>query len=512
MRRQAIDHLRAAIEANTEKRSIDQLKAQGKRHVRVVSGEKVMQIIKAIVNDIVDREVGELNERDRERIVNETKGQFDRVLKLQTEQDALLKQQKELAEEYRGKLEAVQADHDRTRAQLEELRAQQSGREAKLLGEYQEKITQLTEQGRDAADQARDLAQERKRLEESLAEVRARRDEREERLKADYETRIEQLHKEQRDLVARFESERGDVAGRQEAALQAAQQRATDLEARLSETSEARIGAEQRAERLERDVEEARTQATEAQERNRKAERIIAKQEARFAKARAVIENAQTELTRLHEEKARLESELASVRERAGESDAVQQLQGQLAEMQTYLRTLDEKSSGANEATVSALLEQLSERQTLDSSSLEEKFAATLDSSLDKITRTMEAATAKPIDVVVEATDVLVDKLFDAGDDVLSSNLADLNVEERTSKAGIAGNLQALKAMRAAQTAPKAAEEEEEKAEEKPAAEPVEGLNGPEAEAAVASHETRKKLSASMERLKAVRGGSGKDA
>src|SRR3970282_1099712 len=104
MRRQALDNLRAAIEANTERRTLEQLKAQGKRSVRVVSGEKVMQIITAIVNDVVDREVGDASDRDRDRIVQETKQQFDRVLKIQADQEALLQEAKGIARQARHKL------------------------------------------------------------------------------------------------------------------------------------------------------------------------------------------------------------------------------------------------------------------------------------------------------------------------------------------------------------------------------------------------------------------------
>jgi chromosome segregation ATPase len=462
MRRQAIDNLRAAIEANTEKRSIEQLQAQGKRHVRVVSGEKVMQIIKAIVADIVDREVGEVTQQDRERIVNETKQQFDRVLKMQSEQDDLIKEQKEIVADYRRKVEQMQGDYERARREADELRSGQAGREAKLLADSQEKMQKLVGEARAVADKARDLEFENKRLadekaraERTLEDERAQRRESEERVKRDHEARIEKLHAEQRDLAARFESERGDLAGRQEHAVTEARQRVSELEARLAETSEARIVLEQRAERTEADAAQLRGQAEEATEHRRKAERIVAKQEARLEKAKAILESAQTQIHRLQEERQRLETELAAARERAGESDAVGQLRGELEGVKSFLQQLGEKSSGANEATVDVLLSKLSERETLNSSSLEDRFNASLDASLDKITKAMELATAKPIDMVVEATDVLVDKIFDMPDSVMSSNLDELEVEQRTTKGNIAGSLQALKAMRAGAAKPK---------------------------------------------------------
>ncbi|NJN14289.1 MAG: hypothetical protein HC813_01140, partial [Planctomycetes bacterium] len=157
MRKEALNSVRAAIEANTERRSIDQLKAQGKRHVRVVSGEKILEIIKAIVGDIVDREVGDISKRDRERIVSETKTQFDRVLKLQGDQDALVREQKELLAEQKAKSERLETQCETLRAKLEKDRAEQAGREAKMLAEYQERLATLSEKQGSQAQLVSDL-------------------------------------------------------------------------------------------------------------------------------------------------------------------------------------------------------------------------------------------------------------------------------------------------------------------------------------------------------------------
>jgi hypothetical protein len=110
-----------------------------------------------------------------------------------------------------------------------------------------------------------------------------------------------------------------------------------------------------------------------------------------------------------------------------------------------------------------------------------------------------------------------VDKLFDLGQDQVSSNLGQLDVHESTSKAGIAGNLEALKKMRAKAAGGSGAAEPKAEAPKpapkppKPPAKTEDGLNGPEAEAAVANADTKRKISASMERLKAVREGERND-
>lgn len=434
MRRRALDSLRSAIEANTERRSIEQLKAQGKRHVRIVSSEKVMDIITAIVNDIVEREVGETTQRDRDRIVAETKQQFDRVMKMQSEQDRLIQEQKELVTHYREKLEVAVGEAKRYKEQADDLRTAQAAREAKLLAEYQEQVQALAERGRAAEGQASDLSTEARKLAERLR-------------------------------------------------------------------------------KLESDLEEAQAARLDAAERATKAERIIHKLDTRFEKARAALENYDRELKRVIAERDQLAADLAVAREKAGENAAVSELRGEMDQLKAFLM---ERSSGTSEETVETLLARLAERESQSSQSLEEKFTRTLDESLDKITRTMEAATAKPIEVEVAATDALVSRLFDLGDDELSSNMDDLEVEVKTSKSGILGNLQALKAMRTGKAVPQEeplapeAKDEPEKEDASPSGSKGDHA-GPEAESEAVPADARKKISASMERLKAVRGGKDKE-
>ena len=513
MRRQALESLKSAIEANTERRSIEQLQASGKRHVRVVSSQKVLQIIKAIVSDIVDREVGEVSARDRERIVGETKDQFDRVMKMQSDQDKVIHEQKALVEEYRGKYEEARQELKHWRVEAEK---------ASMLQVENERLQRFVEEGKTwkaDADRAIKLSAENERLMQMVEDSRSRFEEREERLKVEHRERIEELNREQRDLIARFEGERGSLAGKQEAALQAGQERITSLEQRLSDEAEAKNDARMQLEKSE----QAREQAVAGREQaEAKAQQVFeaAKQlEVKLEGARVTCENYDKELTRLSEERDTLRSELAQLRERAGESDAVAQLRGELADMRGFLQNIEEKSGSVNAETLESLVDRMGQRDAANTAMFEDKLNAQLDSTLDKITKTMELATAKPIDVVVEATDVLVDKLFDYGSDVMSSNMEDLQVEERTTKSNIGGSLEALRAMRAGQKP----------AEDKPdAADAVSDLldgaldedapladtqttaakaehHGSQAETEEVSDSAKEKVSASMERLKAVR-------
>jgi hypothetical protein len=441
MRRQALDNLRAAIEANTERRTLDQLKAQGKRSVRVVSGEKVMQIITAIVNDVVDREVGDATDRDRDRIVQDTKSQFDRVLKIQADQEALLQEQKDLVGQYRDKLEAAQAEVERVRKQIEDLRAEEGEREAHLIAEHQELLRELNERFMAASTRAKALEQEKTRLSEMLEEEKRRAAEREQRQEAEHDARVEALRKEQAELVARLQAEKGAVAGRQEQALAGANAKLHEVEERAAGDRDARVRAEQKAETAERDAKQAVAAAKEAEARRAEADRVTRDLAAKIETQRVALEAREREVSRLTDD-------LAAARAAAGKADDVRKLEEQLSAMHQFLRVLDERSAGANEATVQALVSQLSQKQTLDTNALEAKFNQTLDASLEKFTKTVEAATAKPIDIVVEATDVLVDKIFDTPADQMSTNLDSLEVDQKKSKRGIGGSLAALRAMR----------------------------------------------------------------
>ncbi|MHC4931262.1 MAG: hypothetical protein ACYTGV_03630 [Planctomycetota bacterium] len=132
MKRQALEDLRAAIEANTEERSLEDLRAEGKQNVRIVSGERVFQIIDAIVHDVINGEVGQITERDRDRIVKQTKQEFDRVLQLQAKQDGLIRGQKDLIEDYKRRLDRASARLGDDGKLLEELREKLRERELEL--------------------------------------------------------------------------------------------------------------------------------------------------------------------------------------------------------------------------------------------------------------------------------------------------------------------------------------------------------------------------------------------
>ncbi|MHC4473462.1 MAG: hypothetical protein ACYS99_21155 [Planctomycetota bacterium] len=144
------------------------------------------------------------------------------------------------------------------------------------------------------------------------------------------------------------------------------------------------------------------------------------------------------ELTRA--EFKRREEEFLAAQEQAG-AESVSQLKGELDEVKQLVREFAQRPAGPDEETLDSLLSKLGERD----SNLQEQIDSQLDRTLNEIDRSIRRATAPPIDVAVEATDVLVDRLFDHEDE-MNTNLDELEVEESTSKSQIARNLERLKA------------------------------------------------------------------
>ena len=512
MKRQALEHLRSAIEANTERKSLDELRAQGKRHVRVVSGDKVMQIIKAVVADIIDREVGEMSSRDRTRIENATKKEFDRVLKLQADQDAIVKQQKDLVGDYREKLKKLSVTVQQSEERIDELREGKVTQELELARLRAERDTLMQRSGEDrerlcGAENAlrkaeieverlraaQDLTSERAEgLDGRLDELKDRAMSRELECKR-LETELEHLKDQQTSTTKRAKSstkrveeltarlmEREIECQRLESDLQNAKSRGADLDTRSDETKEQLMARDLECKRLQGEIETLGRRHDEDAGRVEEAQQALVKRD--------------LEIERVRGERDTLAAEVQQLRE-AGKADTADSFKSELSDMRAFLDAMEQRAAHKEEETMNTLINKLESQASVDSRGMEERFAGQLDDALDKISKTMEAATATPIDIVVEATDVLVDKLFDMEDaKSLSTNLDTIDVEETKTKTGIGRNLDALKRMRAGQ------------AKKKPEA--AKDARPPEGEAAEVSDEQKARVNSSVDRLKAVRDGS----
>lgn len=614
MSRQALNGISQVIKANTTEKSIDDLRAEGKKRVRVVSSERVMTIIQAIVDDTIASEVGEITKRDRDRIVGDTQERFSRVLKMQQDLEQQL-------DDLRGSLRDTEVERDRLRgektlleAQLEAARVAEGGEDAAArltremarvrdalertarepgtvdeaaLVRVAEKISARETQN--ARRLAADLEEIRSRLDAVVREAATARESAAEKLvqrlnvrlcesDAHLEERLERGFKEVAGHVAQI---RGQI-GRAPAADDAVAKLRSDFGALESRIHGVAKSSSDEAERVAKTVidwlrdrdaaEAARRKAEAAGEASQVAESVrrvqraseetresilrelsllrdaadgagdgpvsiesaqlreieerlaAAASEATDAVARAVdrvagrIESLETSIQemrgddgaaeatgalakvvgrvaervesldaslqavraddraseavsalartveRIDERMAALDASLEAMRREvaeaadrtpvfdttASQAEAAARLDGALAELRAELATVTSRgaeAAGRQEAAIRALGEQVALGAAVQSGSLETTFKGALEQALDKITRTMERATARPIEMTGEATDVLLAKMFDVPDGEMTSNLDQLDVEQRRSKATIGKSVGRLKEM-----------------------------------------------------------------
>ncbi len=63
MKREDRKSVASVIEEHCERLSLKQLAAKGTSHVRVISGERALQLIEAVVDEVIGKHSGELESR-----------------------------------------------------------------------------------------------------------------------------------------------------------------------------------------------------------------------------------------------------------------------------------------------------------------------------------------------------------------------------------------------------------------------------------------------------------------
>jgi chromosome segregation ATPase len=383
MKRQAVADLSSVIRENTERRSIEELAAKGKRHFRVVSGDKVLRLIQAVVDDTIQREAGELAARDRDRLVQETRQEFDRVLRIQTEQDATIRRHRELADYFRQQAEQAEERIASLKAELRESR-------------------------RRTDQQAGELATcfERERLE----------------LKAEYEGRIMAVREETEDVRSRL----------------------AKAEQRLANARETIESYDREFERVTRELEAERDRLTAALAAGPDLSR------ARDQANRVKVKSLEDEVRVLTRRLAATQHALARSRREVGDAGApvAPEIRSELQDLREMVSELASRPAAVDASAISLIVERLSERDKRSTEELENRFRENMENTLAEVTRALQAATARPVDFAVEATDVLIDRLFDEEHE-MGTNLDALAVQElKSAGQDIAGNLERLRRAR----------------------------------------------------------------
>jgi chromosome segregation ATPase len=123
-------------------------------------------------------------------------------------------------------------------------------------------------------------------------------------------------------------------------------------------------------------------------------------------------------------------------------------MRAELGDLKSALAGLSERQPhGLDPSQLDDVIARLARQEADATRTLEERFARSMDQVLEQVGRTLRAATAKPIDRPVEATEVMLTKVFERESD-MESNIGDLGVSERSSQRGIDRSLERLREAR----------------------------------------------------------------
>ena len=392
MQRNAIKSVGDVIKAHTTEKTLDELRAQGKQRVRVVSGKRVMEIIQAIVDDTIDSEVGEISTRDRNRIVKDTRDRFDRVLKMQTDLESKVSNLRGSLRESDLERERLKADKGHLEKQLTETRTGQVepealmrvGRDVARLRESVDDIHRRTATSDDAAiGRAVDRLIQRddvnaKRLATELDDVRQRVDgigrETSRGSEKLMETLLQRVSDERKAADAR-------MSERLEREFGVVQERIDDLRERAAKSN---AGADEiSALHSEFDRLESRMRGVETSSANLVAE-ISETVFARLAERDGVLSAAQSSAQNSTESAHADALELLEKRISSRLSEETAELVRAVESLGGKVAAIDDRTSNA----VEAVAERVAERVVIDEGALTDavaRVASRVDSRIDEI-------------------------------------------------------------------------------------------------------------------------------
>lgn len=157
-----ISRVEAVIDAHAERRSLQQLAQSGKQHLRVLSREKVLQLVQAIVEEAV---AGSADASDRERIVEEAQAKLSEFTQRQAELEGAIQDRDARIARLEQELETERAQRDR---QGEE----QSAALQSELEETRQRLTTARETIENYDHEIRTMAEQTRSDERLLAELR----------------------------------------------------------------------------------------------------------------------------------------------------------------------------------------------------------------------------------------------------------------------------------------------------------------------------------------------------
>jgi chromosome segregation ATPase len=198
-----------------------------------------------------------------------------------------------------------------------------------------------------------------------------------------------------------------------------------------------------------------------AQDLNERASQLE-QEGANASTAREELEQVRRELEQMRSERdaARAASQETERRSHDASEEALAAMRSELGELKQALSHLSEQQpQGIDQRQLDEAISRLAHHEQDATKLLEERFASSMDRVLDQVGRTLRAATAKPIDRPVEATEAMLTKVFERESD-MESNIGDLGVSERSSQRSINRSLERLRAARGGKAGTPAGDDE----------------------------------------------------
>lgn len=164
---------------------------------------------------------------------------------------------------------------------------------------------------------------------------------------------------------------------------------------------------------------------------------------------RSRLHGRESELDRMKNLMETLDQELVQVRQQSTkEPESIQTLRDQLADVKHFLVGLKDQNNQVVGSDIEAMLERMIQKESAVNTHLESRLDNKLDEAFTKIDKTLRSAVViRHVDGPVNATDVVISKIFD-DEDEMESNLEALDIQTATTKKSISDSLDRLKQLR----------------------------------------------------------------
>jgi len=415
----------AALEKNTYLTSVADLERRGKRQVKVIKTSLIYDLITKAVDNVRQTMESSLDFMERERLVEESKIEFDRLLGEHQSQQGRLKELEDRIEDLNSRLAESEGNlqdernriqevlEERDRALQEKLPGEEEGSDglgSEEKARYEARIEELQEKLLVNEDVAKSLEIEENRRRDLESE------------NAGYQARIneltEKLAEQEKNGTARVENEIENLSSQIqdfEQALEVTRQAAQEKDKALVE------------ERERSEKEEATRSETAGHLHD-----MIRRQEAELEEA----EKARKENEDYRLQVASLTAELKAVRENQPATDG---LLDELKEMREDFKAMESRNRELEVLAAAA------ENPAPDTSALEEIFEQKVAKITSEISAKLEGLKhGSDVGTSPEDIKLTIAKIFSEEIDTNVTNIGDIKVKEKKT-GGISDNLKRLK-------------------------------------------------------------------